>query len=326
MGVRIDAWLFACLPILWFQFFPCPASAEALDNLLQKDKDKRYEYIDWNSVSGLVKVPLFFATNRITTRDPFDSAAGELMFGEKCVVVPLRTSKEPFEKLGWEVQEIDHLSKDDLLQKCRESKEASLTQNQFRKALQKAVASDRDQRVVVFVHGFNNSFEDALNGGAELSYWYKHPVVVFSWPSAKYTSDAKSAYLNAEKLVDDSADAFIKLITEISEVPGITPKNVTIVAHSMGNHILQDLLKKYKTSTEQRQNPFRELVFCSADLDGADFANDVQKFLKFGNKVRIFFNANDGALYLSAIVHHGKPRLGAVGAHIEKIANLPETN
>lgn len=68
----------------------------------------------------------------------------------------------------------------------------------------------KGQQVLVFVHGYNNSFEDAIKKAAQVKVdmpW-KGPIVAFSWPSY---GDAIN-YLGDEAMYQSSLQAFLQTL------------------------------------------------------------------------------------------------------------------
>ena len=88
--------------------------------------------------------------------------------------------------------------------------------------------------VLVFVHGFNVSFDDALRRGAQLmrDLNFDATLAVFSWPSRgvfwRYGSDRVSA--------DAAADRLVEFLDRLASIDPDGPLHV--VAHSMGNRVL----------------------------------------------------------------------------------------
>lgn len=119
----------------------------------------------------------------------------------------------------------------------------------FRQAVQNRLA-DFDNRILVFVHGYWNSFEKATAAAAQLAWDLKLPglPVIYSWPS-KNEGPVKSwswprgiggclkCYFTDEKTVFWSAlNHFPDFIAELREAA--PDAEIAIIAHSMGNRLL----------------------------------------------------------------------------------------
>ena len=103
--------------------------------------------------------------------------------------------------------------------------------------------TDKDD-VLVFVHGFNNTFADAINAGARLKadLPWEGPLVVFSWPSwgqvLLYTED--------EKIQAQQYPPFLQLLNDIKAA-----NKIHILAHSMGNRIAVNALAMLPASMKE---------------------------------------------------------------------------
>src|SRR5262249_47780874 len=88
--------------------------------------------------------------------------------------------------------------------------------------------------VLLFIHGYNVPFADALFKAAQIAFDanFAGSVVLFSWPSAgelvKYEQDRESAEFAVPHLA--------QILSLLSG--GIGKKDVYIVAHSLGNRVL----------------------------------------------------------------------------------------
>jgi esterase/lipase superfamily enzyme len=96
-------------------------------------------------------------------------------------------------------------------------------------------------KVLVFVHGFNNRFDEAVYRFAQIVHDSKVPVipVLFTWPSRgevrlrTYNYDRESASY--------SRDALESLLGTLTGYPAIT--EVNLLAHSMGNWVALEALR-----------------------------------------------------------------------------------
>jgi pimeloyl-ACP methyl ester carboxylesterase len=91
-------------------------------------------------------------------------------------------------------------------------------------------------RVLIYVHGYNNTFEEALLRAARLKQdlGFAGPVIAFSWPSAgkstAFLTDISNAHFGEAHLR--------KLLTLLPA----ESKSVAIIAHSLGNQVVSTML------------------------------------------------------------------------------------
>ncbi|MEO0608583.1 MAG: alpha/beta hydrolase, partial [Pseudomonadota bacterium] len=185
----------------------------------------------------------------------------------------------------------------------------------FTATLQDAIYYDGSDAILLFVHGFNVKFDEALVRTAQLStdlsrnevYDVGIPVL-YSWPSAgavsydDYQGDRERSLDASEHL-----EAFLDLITEDIDV-----QRINIVAHSMGNRLLtkalEDYARDYLIEHDRDDLEFRILlVAADVERDVFDEANGV--FDNLDANVTIYTSDTDRALHVSEIVNR-KARLG----------------
>ena len=110
--------------------------------------------------------------------------------------------------------------------------------------------SGDSESVLLFIHGYNVSFEDAIFKAAQIAYDanFGGHVLVFSWPSAGalfgYDYDRESAAFSTEDLLQ----IFRMLSGEIGR------KRVYVVAHSLGNEVLLQALQQAALSKVKLRN------------------------------------------------------------------------
>ena len=111
----------------------------------------------------------------------------------------------------------------------------------FAAAITSASKKTGRNRVLVFVHGFNNRFDDAVYRFAQIVHDSKSPAipVLFTWPSRgdarlrSYTYDRESANF--------SRDALEELLDTIASHQSV--EEINIIAHSMGNWVTLEALR-----------------------------------------------------------------------------------
>ena len=166
--------------------------------------------------------------------------------------------------------------------------------------------ADGDDSVLLFVHGYNVTFADAVFKAAQIAFDANFPgsVLVFSWPSAgallKYDEDRESA----EFAAPDLAKIFHLLSKEIGE------KKVYIVAHSMGNQVLVNALQQ--SALSKADLTINELVMAAPDVDKDVFGSKVEDIRSVAKNITVYASAADKALLASGDKSYGT-RLGFVG-------------
>ncbi len=165
---------------------------------------------------------------------------------------------------------------------------------------------------LVFVHGFNVRYEDALLRAAQIAYdlKYQGPVVLYSWPAG-----ARDGFLD-EKIITRTYDHNLKnaqdsvaLFKEFLHQLNANNLTVNLVVHSMGHQVVLPALKDFSV-----QNPnakiINELILNAPDFAADEFI-DIATAVKDNTKrITIYCSYNDKAMTVSEI-YNKNPRFGA---------------
>ena len=128
--------------------------------------------------------------------------------------------------------------------------------------------------VLVYVHGYNTSFEDARLTAAQIAADAKigGVAVLFTWPSKAqlfgYVSDKDAAMA--------SRDALQQLFTDLSETPGVG--KIHVLAHSMGGWLAMEALRQEAIAGKRDLNGrLGEVMLAAPDIDMDVFASQMAK-------------------------------------------------
>jgi esterase/lipase superfamily enzyme len=171
--------------------------------------------------------------------------------------------------------------------------------------------------VLIYVHGFKQTFETAALDAAHLSdaIKFRGRTMVFSWPSKAglfdYAYDRESAMW--------SRDDFERVLSSIVSAPG--GGRVHIVAHSMGTMLtLESLRQLYARYGDTVAGRIGAVVFAAPDIDMDVFSSAINRIGPLAGKITVIAATNDRALALSGRIAGGMTRVGAAEkAAIERI-------
>ncbi len=167
--------------------------------------------------------------------------------------------------------------------------------------------SSRGNNILVFVHGYNVSFEDAARRTAQMSYDLKFPgaPVFYSWPSQANWYRYRTDRANIEKSVEQIKG----FLTELANRSNAT--TINLVAHSMGNVGLTAAL-----SAMDGQTQFNQIVLAAPDIDAETFKQEIApKIVTRGQRVTLYTSKTDLALIASRYFNHGA-RAGDSGSEM----------
>ncbi len=168
---------------------------------------------------------------------------------------------------------------------------------------------------LIFVHGFNVDFTEALFRTAQIAYDLKFQgtVLLLSWPAGKTGGFFEKNLINRtyesnQRNALASIDAFFQIFQELSGLP--LPRQLII--HSMGHQVALPALLKLSPALER---PFiQELVLNAPDFDPEEFGTSIPALKKIANRITLYCSQKDNAL-LASKAFNGKKRLGACIRH-----------
>jgi esterase/lipase superfamily enzyme len=164
----------------------------------------------------------------------------------------------------------------------------------------------KDQ-AVVFVHGYNTTFDYALFRTAQMAYDLKYDgaALLYSWPSGSgittYNYDRESSE-QAEPYLRD----FLALV-----VKDTGAKSVSVIAHSMGNMPLLRVLQALGPSLPPGVR-LNQVILAAPDVDRNLFENLAANIRQYGRGITLYCSANDRAMEAARRVAGGIPRAGDV--------------
>jgi esterase/lipase superfamily enzyme len=174
--------------------------------------------------------------------------------------------------------------------------------------LQQRLVKTKHRRVLVFVHGYNTSFEEAVYRLAQIVHDSDAPAlpILFTWPSRGqllgYTYDRESANFSRDALED--------LLRGLARDPAIG--EITLLAHSMGNWVALEALRQMSIRSGRIDPKIKTVMMAAPDVDVDVFRRQVEAIGAKRPPFVIFVSRDDRALALSTRIWGNNPRLGAV--------------
>jgi esterase/lipase superfamily enzyme len=283
-----------------------------------------------STTDGLIRVPIFF----ITDRNLQPSKLGNIDFGPHrkyvgdckhdpfmgsayCVVenVDHKAISSHLQDLGWaKAEPKDKVGAFAATPLTNDSFE--IIQKQFYDKVHTTALLCPDKNVVLFAHGYNNSFVTGLHTAAKLAYNAERPLILYSWPSVGKLRSYDTDETNVEWSQEHYNDVITHLEQMCTEDPSV---KVRLMAHSMGNRLL------VRATPLLREQPFLlEAVLICPDVDNGLVQHYIRRYMsaKGTAEIRVYMSRHDKALAFSQLVHGGYTRLGeqadALGGWITK--------
>jgi esterase/lipase superfamily enzyme len=178
------------------------------------------------------------------------------------------------------------------------------------------------RHVLLFVHGYNTRFEEAVYRFAQIVHDAGAPVVpvLFTWPSRgnlfDYVYDRDSATYSR-----DALEAVLQAMVKDPEVGSIS-----ILAHSMGNFVAVEALRQMAIRNHAVSPKIRDIMLAAPDIDVDVFRREIAE-IEASDKsppITLFVSQDDHALDLSRRIAGDEPRLGAVDPNVEPYRTILE--
>ena len=266
------------------------------------------------SADGATRVPILVATtrNRLIA-DPGEmfgrDRASEVSYAAIAVSIPPDSARKigevqwPSARPGDPGHDFVTVSAEDL------------DRQSFNKALTATAKQTRRSKVLVFVHGFNNRFDEAVYRFAQIVHDSQTPAipVLFSWPSRgevrliAYASDRESA--------NESRDALEQLLDTLSLNPNVAEINV--LAHSMGCAVTLEALRSKAMHSGRVGDKIKNVLLVAPDVSVDDFRTDIAQLGHRRPRIALFVSQDDGALKLSRTIAGGVQRIGDINPDAE---------
>jgi esterase/lipase superfamily enzyme len=192
---------------------------------------------------------------------------------------------------------------------------------------------DPGRNLLIFIHGFANSFENAITRAAFNQQWFAKSgvaganttVIAFSWPSLgqvlslpfpweDYRHDQMTAGQSGAHIM-----SFFSRLEPIVQQARTAGRRSLLLAHSMGNFALQAAVESWFAHGNGAASLFDEAFLAAADerYDSFSFPpparlSDLKQLAK---RTSIYYSAADAVLCFGMVINLGAKRLGQDGPH-----------
>ena len=250
-------------------------------------------------------IPLFVASTRRSDRERtagYDSPKSNAHFAFEIVSVPPGHKPGVVERPSWGKAN----ARDHFVVTQTSPVEVESFAPQLATHLSGRVGSNRD--VLVFVHGFNTTLDEARFRLAQLvtDGRFGGVPVLFTWPS----TNSVLSYVSARENATISRDALSKLLQDVSRTPGVG--RIHVLAHSMGAWLSMEALRETSIGGQHHlDGKLGNVMLAAPDIDLSVFRQQMQR-IGAGANVAVFSSTGDRALSLSSTIAGDRPRLGAV--------------
>ncbi|MBU6339184.1 MAG: alpha/beta hydrolase [Rickettsiales bacterium] len=276
------------------------------EKLQKKLKEVWSEYYNENFVNNKV-VEVFVVTNRKSVNNSFscDNTSfgvelnSEVKFGLCKINVPKNHD------VGIINVAPNNIGSPDSYFKTIDAK--AIEKDDFINSLKKS-----NRTALVFVHGFNVRYQEALLRAAQIAYdlKYQGPIVLFTWPSGAKEGILDSNLINKTYLDNqNNAKTSINIFADFLQDLHKNNIRINLVVHSMGHQVVLPALSKLG---EKNSNPkiVNELILNAPDFGVSEFRTTLPNIKNSSEHITIYCSNNDKAMVASKNFNGGD-RLGA---------------
>jgi esterase/lipase superfamily enzyme len=205
----------------------------------------------------------------------------------------------------------------------------------FRDELRQRLARSKNKEVILYVHGFNETFATAAFTAAELCHFLGRESVCafFTWP-ASYSGNFLTAYTSTTESARYAENHLRKMLRWVASTPGL--EGVHLLAHSRGTAVLMSTVRSLFTEVIAAGKEPRDvlkidnIVLFSPDIDVELFAQDItagfsdpdmysawpsQRLPRaLRGRLTVYSSPQDRALLVSRILFRSRTRVGNIRA------------
>ncbi len=169
------------------------------------------------------------------------------------------------------------------------------------------------KQALVFIHGFCVKFDDAARRTAQLAYdlRFKGLSMFYSWPSMGELS--REAYHVDEDRIIWTRPRLLEFLRLVTTELGF--EAVHVIAHSMGNRALTDILRELLTNLPENAASLRQVIFAAPDVNAETFQDLAATFAASTERCTLYASSEDRALKYSKSIHKSA-RAGDSGAYL----------
>jgi esterase/lipase superfamily enzyme len=248
-----------------------------------------------------VKVKVFYATDRKPSAQrqiganfgPDEEPSESMSYGSVLVSIPpnhVRGHIESVSLLRFEISE--DVNKHVVIQKVSAENKATFFSD---------LRSDVDlhsQEALIFIHGYNVTFDDAAKRTAQLAFDLKlrGVPILYSWPSR----GTLLGYSADEDSISWTTSHLMQFLQDVHDNSGA--KVVHVIAHSMGNRAFLSALEILEG--EKSTVHFGQVVLAAPDVASSLFKQQIPIVQSMADHITLYASSKDEALAASHRVNY----------------------
>ncbi|NZD60145.1 alpha/beta hydrolase [Rhizobium sp. WYCCWR 11290] len=256
--------------------------------------------------SGSSRVSMLIATTRSRSTSQGEMFTGERALAPAFADITVSIPPAGVRKVGdvaWPKRLPSNPATDFATLKAEE-----ISLDQAKTWLNASVKKSPDRSAFVFIHGFNNRFEDSVYRFAQIVHdsGVRSAPILVTWPSRgsllAYGYDRESTNYTRNAL-----ERLFQYLANDSEI-----KEVSILAHSMGNWLALEGLRQMAIRNGGLPPKFKNVMLAAPDVDVDVFRSQIADMGKQQPRFTLFVSRDDRALAFSRRIWGDIARLGSI--------------
>jgi pimeloyl-ACP methyl ester carboxylesterase len=155
-----------------------------------------------------------------------------------------------------------------------------------------------ERNAVIFIHGYNVSFDGSAIRAAQLGFDLGvGTMAFFSWPSRGMTT--RRAYQSDGQTIGASEAAIVDYLVDFATRSGADA--IHLIVHSMGNQGVLRAVNRIVADAERRNRcRFGQIILAAADVDADTFGSLAAAYRELAARTTLYVSQRDLALRASA--------------------------
>ncbi len=192
------------------------------------------------------------------------------------------------------------------------------TEQLFHAEIRHRLALAPKPEIVLFVHGYNNDFENAAQTLAELWHFLgrEHVPLLYTWPAGQ---GGASGYIYDRESGEFTVHHLKNLIRSLSGIPEI--KRIHMIAHSRGTDVLSSAIRELalvaraagETVTDKLRNSNIVLAAPDMDMDVVSQRIVAEQLGRETKNITVYTSQEDKAIGLAERMFNSVARIGRLG-------------
>jgi esterase/lipase superfamily enzyme len=172
-------------------------------------------------------------------------------------------------------------------------------------------------QMLLYVHGYNNSFDDALRRTAMIAYDldFDGPIIAFAWPARS----GLSAYLGDRERAQSAGPFLLRLLETL--FTALPQARLHVIGHSTGAELVLGALERLadRRRGSRAPLPLGEVIFAHADVSPVRLGQALDALQSLGVRITSYSSREDIAMRASDWIRRDGARVGGAPVYLRGV-------